>query len=42
MFAYSAINSMGWALANEIILAIPMIFSLLLVFVAMPVLWRTS
>jgi hypothetical protein len=42
MFTYSAINSMGWALVNDFVLVIPMVFTLLLVSVTVPMLFRTG
>lgn len=41
MFTYSAVNSMGWAIHNDVALAIPMIATLLLVLIAVPMLLRS-
>ncbi len=38
MFSYSAINSMGWAFTNNPILAAPMLFTLLLAAILVPML----
>jgi len=38
MFCYSAINSMGWAFTNNPILAAPMLFTLLLAAILVPML----
>jgi hypothetical protein len=38
MFTYSAINSMGWTVLNDPIQSIPMVFTLLVVIAALPML----
>ncbi len=38
MFTYSAINSMGWAILNDPVQAVPMVFTILVVLAAFPVL----
>lgn len=38
MFTYSAINSMGWAILNDPVQAIPMVVTILVVLAAVPVL----
>jgi hypothetical protein len=40
MFSYAAINSMGWALHNNVAVALPMVAVLLLAALALPLLLR--
>jgi len=42
MFTYSAINSMGWTVLNDPIQFIPMVFTLLVVIAALPILIKPN
>lgn len=42
MFTYSAVNSMGWAILNDPVQAVPMVFTILVVLVSVPVLMHSK